>query len=270
MADINPMLDYLPPDDTFLPQGGPDRRRRALDGPQLSAESRPGAAGAAVAGAGDRSTVRAYRGSNNEFALSDFDPSASNPAWRTNEGALFFGSKDAANVYGQPEFKFDQGLYSEIVKKHTTPEGKMRLQAINDEYTARASQDGSPTVMPADINTSNLGNANLFGYRWDSDEGARLKSRIDAAKAQGKDGLVINGMMDASGYTDTQYAVWGRGNVTSPLTGDLLYANGGRPGGIAGAAISYPNDPALNELLRQYGIELPKRPWANAMLPGDA
>jgi len=182
--------------------------------------------------------VRAYRGSNNEFNIKDFDPNASNPSWRTNEGALFFGSKDTANIYGQPELAFDQRLYSEIVNKHTSPQGKMNLQAINDEYAARAQQVGSPTVTPADIDTSNFGTSNLRGYRWESDEGARLKSQIDKAKEQGKSGLVINGMMDASGYPDTQYAVWGRGTVRSPLTGDLLYANGGRQGAVAGAAVN--------------------------------
>jgi hypothetical protein len=57
---------------------------------------------------------------------------------------------------------------------------------------------------------------------------------------------------------------------TIPVNYAHLYANGGRPGAAAGAAVSSPNDPALNELLRQYGIELPKRQWSNAMLPGDA
>lgn len=45
-------------------------------------------------------------------------------------------------------------------------------------------------------------------------------------------------MMDASGYPDTQYAVWGRGTVRSPLSGDLLYANGGKPGAATGAAVN--------------------------------
>lgn len=178
--------------------------------------------------------VRAYRGSNGDFEISDFNPAASNPSWRTDEGALFFGSQDVGNFYGAPQTSFDQQLYSSIVKKHTKPDGRMNPQAIAKEYDEVAPQQGAASVMPADINTSNFGQANLYGYRWDADEGAKLKARIDAAKAQGKDGLIINGMMDASGYPDTQYAVWGRGTVTSPLTGDILYANGGLPGVAVG------------------------------------
>jgi hypothetical protein len=41
MADINPMLAYLPPDDSFLPQGGPDRRRRALNAMVAAQYDRP-------------------------------------------------------------------------------------------------------------------------------------------------------------------------------------------------------------------------------------
>lgn len=229
--------------------------------------------GAAVSAAGERpATVRAYRGSNNEFDISQFDPAASNPAWRTNEGALFFGSQDVANFYGAPQTAFDQQLYRSIVQKHTKPDGRLNPQAIAKEYDEVAPQQGAASVMPADINTSNFGQANLTGYRWDADEGARLKAKIDAAKAQGKDGLIINGMMDASGYPDTQYAVWGRGNVTSPLTGETLYS-GGRPGAAVGAATSAPQDNReLKSILDKYGLGnlLPRTDFARKMQPGDA
>jgi hypothetical protein len=225
---------------------------------------RPGAlAGASINALADNqapSTVRAYRGSNNEFALSDFDPAASHPNWRTNEGALFFGSQDAANVYGAPQTKFDQSLISELSAKHTTPDGRLNVRAMNEEYAARAEPDGAATVMPADINTSNFGRANLSGYRWDSDEGARLKAAIDAAKAQGRDGLSITGMMDASGYRDPQYAVWGRGTVTSPLTGELLYANGGQFGGLAGLLSGFGYQQQPNQLAPD---------WTRNLRPGD-
>jgi hypothetical protein len=114
--------------------------------------------------------------------------------------------------------------------------------------------------MPADINTSNFGRANLSGYRWDSDEGARLKAAIDAAKAQGRDGLSITGMMDASGYRDPQYAVWGRGTVTSPLTGELLYANGGQFGGLAGLLSGFGYQQQPNQLAPD---------WTRNLRPGD-
>lgn len=231
------------------------------------------ATGAAINAAGERGTVRAYRGSNGEFDIANFDPNVSNPAWRTNEGALFFGSQDVGNFYGAPQNAFDQQLYSSIVQKHTRPDGRLNPQAIAKEYDEVAPQQGAASVMPADINTSNFGQANLHGYRWDADEGAKLKARIDAAKAHGKDGLIINGMMDASGYPDTQYAVWGRGNVTSPLTGELLYANGGRPGAAVGAAANTPQDNGdLKSILDKYGLGHLFQPqdWARKMQPGDA
>ena len=90
---------------------------------------------------------------------------------------------------------------------------------------------------------------------------------------RGYDGLVIKNVRDSAEGGDVASTVINAlkpGTTYSALTGDLLYANGGRPGGIAGAAISSPNDPAVYDLLRQYGIELPRRQWANAMLPGDA
>ena len=52
-----------------------------------------------------------------------------------------------------------------------------------------------------------------------------------------------------------------------------LFANGGRPGAAAGAALGAPqslNDPALAEILRKYGLDVPSRPASPQYRPGDA
>lgn len=97
---------------------------------------------------------------------------------------------------------------------------------------------------------------------------------IHARKA-GHDGIIFNNVRDNlsfGGDPGDVYHALQRGTVYSPFTGDLLYANSGRPGAGLGSAFGgvTPQDPALTEILRQYGIDLPSRPASPKYLPGDA
>jgi hypothetical protein len=63
------------------------------------------------------------------------------------------------------------------------------------------------------------------------------------------------------------------GGLAAPKPSGIVGSAGGRlsdRGAAAGAALQAPDNPAINELLRQYGIDIPRRSWSNAMLPGDA
>lgn len=140
--------------------------------------------------------------------------------------------------------------------------------------------DGEASVMPAEFRFNNpmvvdAGGANykavpFNGMAMTSDQLASL------AKTGGNDGLVIRNVRDTyrgEGTPATTYKAIERGTVYSPLTGDLLYANGGRPGAATGAALGDPqslNDPTLAEILRQYGIDVPSRPASPRYRPGDA
>ena len=97
------------------------------------------------------------------------------------------------------------------------------------------------------------------------------------AKQRGYDGLVVRNVRDelqGGGALSDVFHPLQRGTVYSPITGDLLFANGGRPGAGMGAAMGgdTPQDvnPMLAEILRKYGLDLPSRPASPQYRPGDA
>jgi hypothetical protein len=93
-----------------------------------------------------------------------------------------------------------------------------------------------------------------------------------AAKQRGHDGLVVRNVRDeleGGGASSDVFHPLQRGTVYSPLTGDLLYANGGKSGAAAGAAVNGQNE-ALNDILRKYGLIDSPRPASPQYRPGDA
>ena len=84
---------------------------------------------------------------------------------------------------------------------------------------------------------------------------ATIHQAYDTAKANGHDGMIVRNVRDGADSTEAQggrtpsdvYAAIDRGTVYSPLTGDLLYAYGGRPGAATGAALgAIPDAAALD------------------------
>lgn len=91
-----------------------------------------------------------------------------------------------------------------------------------------------------------------------ADPAVTMTDMIAGANANGYDALAMK--INDLGGEQTQYIPTRRGTVYSPTTGDLLYANGGRPGaGLGGLLSNY------------YGTEPSQpRPWNQLMKPGDA
>jgi hypothetical protein len=262
-----PWLDYDVPYDQQIVRFG-------NDGPQLSAESRPGAAGAALSGAGERTSLM-------DRTMTRFgkprDPFA-NP----ESGQPFIGS----GYHGSPDNQFAAGTVIDRAdpSAYMSPYGPWIASNRDVGSTYSRVDPDAPffsgsNVMPMEARFKNpmvydaQGRPGAEAHLAPGNVAMDTNDLSGIAKERGHDGLVVKNVRDemqGGGALSDVYHPLQRGTVYSPLTGDLLYANGGRPGGIAGAAISSPNDPAVNELLRQYGIELPKRQWSNAMLPGDA
>lgn len=111
-------------------------------------------------------------------------------------------------------------------------------------------QSTSPSVQPMEFRFSNPVEINARGAAWDSIPTGNWFERMstddigDKLKNSGHDGVVFRNVRDAEAWTDPStpksdvYHALKRGTVYSPLTGDLLYANGGKSGAAAGAAVN--------------------------------
>ena len=111
------------------------------------------------------------------------------------------------------------------------------------EFRPEYSAGLSPRVTPLDFRFNNpLVVDNPQTKRWDSIkfEGSELTTDELAklARGVGHDGLMIKNITDSTPYVSDTVAALRPGTVYSPLTGDLLYANGGRPGAAAGASLN--------------------------------
>lgn len=242
-------------------------------GGKLAGESRPGAAaGAAVNSLGERRTVMdrvlSVFGKDADYqpAVPGF-PNMKTPGPLDPEVA-YRGSKTSRNRFRDPS---SRGPWA-------SSDPEIASTYANPNYM----QSTSPSVQPMEFRFNNPVEINAKGAAWDSIPTGNWFERLstdeigDRLKNSGYDGVIFRNVRDAEAWTDPStpksdvYHALKRGTVYSPLTGDLLYANGGKSGAAAGAAVQAPNDAAVNEILRQYGIDLPRRPWSNAMLPGDA
>lgn len=135
-------------------------------------------------------------------------------------------------------------------------------------------------VSPMEFRFNNPVEINAGGNLWrDIPVSGGIKATTNEmaihARNAGHDGIIFKDVRDNlsfGGDPGDVYHALKRGTVYSPLTGDLLYANGGRPGATAGAALGGVNlqDPALAEILRKYGLDVPSRPASPQYRPGDA
>ena len=165
----------------------------------LSDTGRPSIFGSALATAGEQQPARAYRGvSRDQFA-----GAADQPVWLSS-------SPDVASSYA--------GSYP---------------------------FDPSPSVYPADLEFRNpmtfdaqgggWGELNVGGKYMDSDELAAL------ARSRGHDGLIMKNVVDGPDGVGvpqaTTYAALRRNTVRSPLTGETLFSDTGRPS-IFGSALA--------------------------------
>jgi len=143
------------------------------------------------------------------------------------------------------------------------------------------SPNHSPNVTPAEFRFKNPMTVDAKGDFWDyiRRDGTRTSTDglADDALFAGHDGIIIKNVSDpigrASEAPQTTIAALRPGTVYSPMTGELLFANGGRPGAATGAALGAPqslSDPTLAEILRQYGLDVPARPASPRYRPGDA
>ena len=105
--------------------------------------------------------------------------------------------------------------------------------------------DEAPHVSPVEMRFKNpqVVDAQGASYRDVPYDGRTLGTDQIArlARNEGHDGVVFNNIRDnitGSGDPATSYAALQPGTVYSPLTGELLYANGGRQGAAIGAAVN--------------------------------
>jgi hypothetical protein len=126
----------------------------------------------------------------------------------------------------------------------------------------------APNVTPAEFRFKNPNIIDADGASWDRiklADGSRTTTDNAAEEAAfaGHDGLIIRNVSDPIGFASdapqTTIAALQRGTVYSPLTGELLYANGGPFGGLAG-------------LLSGYGYQQQNQlasDWTRNLRPGD-
>lgn len=105
--------------------------------------------------------------------------------------------------------------------------------------------DEAPHVSPVEMRFKNprVVDAQGASYRDVPYDGRTLGTDQIArlARNEGHDGVVFNNIRDnitGSGDPATSYAALQPGTVYSPLTGELLYANGGKQGAMTGAAVN--------------------------------
>lgn len=168
---------------------------------------------------------------------------AVNSMAETPSTRVYRGSVSNQNRYQGPE---SSGFWGS-----TDPEAANRFANVNA---------GPANVTPADVRFQNPLVVDVHGGTWAGVpyNGSRMTTDdvSASARAAGHDGVIFKNMNE-SGVTSDVYNAIGRGTVTSPFTGDLLYANGG------------PYGHALNLLSQYYGQPVPQQHWSNSMRDGD-
>lgn len=142
------------------------------------------------------------------------------------------------------------------------------------DYAAHTAGRSGPSVTPSEFRFSNPLMIDAQGASWQRVpyEGGTMTTDNVARRARlaGNDGVVFQNVVDeANGNVtpQTTIAALQPGTVYSPLTGELLYANGGRPGAAVGAAANAaaekqgirayhgsPHDSELMKILDKYGL----------------
>jgi len=196
----------------------PGSIRSATTGETLYSDTgRPSLMGSAIVGAEGNTQLRGYRGGiKPEHVLPPEDH-------RT-----FWGSSapEVANTYAGLRPNGD-------IDKIVAP----RIEEVG----------GRQAVAPADFNFSNPMTVDAGGAQWDripfeNKTWATSDQLAQIARDRGHDGLILNNILDSAfAFGDhtpgNTYAALKRGTVTSPLTGETLFSDTGKPS-IAGAAVA--------------------------------
>jgi len=212
----------------------------------------------AVAGFGQAITApaRAYRG--------EFDPLSEegigeglNVAGNALMGGLAAPKPRGAITSAEPNsYKAYHGRNSDAL--FTAPEGRQPWGSSSHEVANTYAQyaDHSPMVVPVEYRFNNPAVHDARGADWMSipSKGGfdTTNGLVEKAKIAGNDGVVFKNVRDSirqdinSSASDVYYPIQ-RGTTYSGMTGDLLFANGGRPGAAAGAALgAIPDAAALD------------------------
>jgi hypothetical protein len=159
-----------------------------------------------------------FMGSRTELRADDAEPG------KGSEQAFFFTQDpQLANRYAeQPRTTEVSAEEMREVDKAGWGGGEMRAGGYNPAAAERAKQlvierhfISGGRVFPVLLRTQDFKPLNLRGYKWQTDEGARLAREIRKARKEGHRGLVIEGMEDATGHTSRQYAVFHTEDIRS-------------------------------------------------------
>jgi hypothetical protein len=196
--------------------------------PQLLSDTgKPSLMGGAVAGAEGNTSLRGYRGGIKPEYV--FPPAEHDAFWGSS-------APEVANTYAglRPSGDIDNIIASRIEKA-----------------------GGRQSVAPADFNFSNPMIVDAVGSRWDripfEDNNFKYSTTSDnlarIARERGHDGLILNNILDSAfAFGDhtpgNTYVALKRGTVTSPLTGETLFSDTGKPS-LFGSA-SYQNQDPQN------------------------
>ena len=183
---------------------------------------RPGAAtGAALGSIPETSGIRAYHGTKNAN-FNEFDPQKIGSSQKSDDAsvapALFFDT----NPRGTDPY----------IANHRDRVNTVENPFDRDYYRVG---DGSATI-PVSIKPSNIFVSNHMHEPYPTLAGGIMEE----AFAKGHDAVrfdITKGMNDKPQSIYAVSAENGKGTVYSALTGDLLYANGGRTGAGLGAAV---------------------------------
>ena len=184
--------------------------------------------------------VTVYHGTADEFER--FDPVhfgrrtdgrefGERPGRRTEKAFSFSDDPRLASEYAEHAQRelSSQGL--DPYKMRNAYQASLNEQGyMNPEIYAREQQKlldenfkSGARVLKGSMNTEGMKTVDLSGYRWTSDEGAKLRKALNEARKQGHTGLIVKGMEDASGSTSTQYLTWTPGTVRSAISDNELF-----------------------------------------------
>jgi hypothetical protein len=179
--------------------------------------------------------VKGFHGTGREFETFDEkffgsrseSREAGEAMQRTTEKAFFFSDDTKlADSYAEDVTNVPFELRQEALRSAWTPDGKYnpriaqeKIAKLEEEYYVSGAR-----VLPVFIETKNFKTVDMKGYKWSSDEGAKLRTQINKARKEGKSGIIIENMVDGSGSTARQYAVWDKGTVRSALSETQMFA----------------------------------------------
>ena len=222
-----------------------DPARISEPGLLLSDTGKPSAIGAALAGA-EGKPIRAYRGVDNPNYL---EPSRR--GGRSSGAYWASSSPEVANTYAGLEPNGSHWI------NDPPPPGSYVSDLDHLDL-------GGQTVAPIDAHFNNPYTIDAHGRGWGDipigDKTTNTDALARLARMRGHDGLVVHNVIDAAGdelRPATTIAALKRGTVKSPLTGETLFSDTGKPS-LMGNALAgdhgQDQNASLMDILKQYGV----------------